>query len=147
MDKQAIIKRIMEEQEGIIKSLDKVIKLYKTTADIDEDNTLDPEDYSHQAEAQEMRLRYEQRLKGEQQKLSFLESSLHITTDIVKSGALIETDLYYFFIGLSIHPIKMDAKQILCVSEKAPVAQQLMGKQVGDFVTIGDKEIEIKDIK
>ena len=146
MTKKAIIKRIIEEQEKVISDLDKVISLYKTTADIDEDNTLDPEDYSHQAEAQEMRLRHEQRLKGEQLKLNFLESSLTVNTDIVKSGALIETDPYYIFIGISIHPIKLDDKEILCMSEKAPVAQQLMGKQVGDCITIGNNEIEIKGI-
>jgi len=147
MTKQAIIKRIIEEQEEVINDLEKVIGLYKTTADIDEDNTLDPEDYSHQAEAQEMRLRHEQRLKGEEQKLNFLKSSLNITTENVKSGALIETEPYYIFIGISIHPIKIGTKEILCVSEKAPVIQQLMGKKVGDGITIGDKKLEIIAIR
>jgi len=146
MTKQKIIKRIIEEQKEVINELDKVISLYKTTADIDEDNTLDPEDYSHQAEAQEMRLRHEQRLKGEQAKLKFLESSLNTDSDKVTSGALIETDPYFIFIGISIHPIKMENKEIICISEKAPVAQQLMGNQVGDFITIGDKKMEIKGI-
>ena len=147
MKKQEIINRIIEEQKEIIKDLEKVIDLYKTTSDIDEDNTLDPEDFSHQAEAQEMKLRHEQRLIGEKQKLNFLESALQIDADSAKSGALIETDPYYIFIGLSSHPIKMEAKEILSISEKAPVAQELLGKQVGDSFTIGDRTLEIKDIQ
>ena len=146
MVKTTIVNKLIEEQKGIIKSLEKMIQLYKTTSDIDEDDTIDPEDFSHQAEAQEMQLHHEQRLIGEKNKLRFLESSLQLDADYAKSGALLETETYYIFIGLAMHPIKMPNKEILCISEKAPLAKELLGKRTGENITIANKELEITAI-
>lgn len=147
MTKKEIINAIIEEQNKVVLDLEKSIEMYKSTSDIDEDDTLDPEDYSHQNEAQEMQFRHEERLKGEKDKLSYLESHKYRdATEKVETGSLVETEAQYIFIGFSMHPFGVNGKDMLCISEKAPITKAILGKEKGDSINIGDKSYTILNI-
>lgn len=146
MIKNEVLSAIIKEQQIILDDIKKTINVYETTADIDEDNTLDPEDYSHQTEAKEMQLRFQEKLKEEQAILDFLETHKNRVIHTVESGALIETEAHYIFIGVSVRSTTVNNKDALSVSEKAPIVNSLKGKEVGEKIVIGDKEYTILSI-
>lgn len=146
MIKNEVLSAIIKEQQIILDDIKKTINVYETTADIDEDNTLDPEDYSHQTEAKEMQLRFQEKLKEEQAILDFLETHKNRVIHTVESGALIETEAHYIFIGVSVRSTNVNNKDALSVSEKAPIVNSLKGKEVGEKIVIGDKEYTILSI-
>lgn len=146
MIKNEVLSAIIKEQQIILDDIKKTINVYETTADIDEDNTLDPEDYSHQTEAKEMQLRFQEKLKEEQAILDFLETHKNRVVHTVESGALIETEAHYIFIGVSVRSTTVNNKDALSVSEKAPIVNSLKGKEVGEKIVIGDKEYTILSI-
>lgn len=146
MIKNEVLSAIIKEQQIILDDIKKTINVYETTADIDEDNTLDPEDYSHQTEAKEMQLRFQEKLKEEQAILDFLETHKNRVIHTVESGALIETEAHYIFIGVSVRSTAVNNKDALSVSEKAPIVNSLKGKEVGEKIVIGDKEYTILSI-
>ena len=51
MDKAKILSAIIDEQEKVINNLKASIERYKQESNMDEDNTLDPDDYARQNEA------------------------------------------------------------------------------------------------
>ena len=48
MDKAKILSAIIDEQEKVINNLKASIERYKQESNMDEDNTLDPDDYARQ---------------------------------------------------------------------------------------------------
>ena len=58
MNKNEIIKSIINEQNVVISTIENSISRYKNASDIDENDSIDPEDFSHQYEAKEMQLLY-----------------------------------------------------------------------------------------
>jgi hypothetical protein len=71
MDKAKILSAIIDEQEKVINNLKASIERYKQESNMDEDNTLDPDDYARQNEAKDMQLRYENMLKSAKHNLNF----------------------------------------------------------------------------
>jgi hypothetical protein len=74
MNKNEIIKSIINEQKVVISTIENSVSRYKNASDIDENDSIDPEDFSHQDEAKEMQLRYEQILVQAKNNLDFLET-------------------------------------------------------------------------
>ncbi len=56
MDKAFILSSIIDEYQKVIDNLKASVERYKHESDIDEDNTLDPEDYARQTEAKDSNL-------------------------------------------------------------------------------------------
>lgn len=144
MTRQDILYKIIDEQRKVIENLEQSVQRYKTASDIDEDSTLDPEDFSHQSEAKDMQLRFESMLRDAQSDLEFLQKETEGSHHEIESGCIIDTDGYYLFIGLSMPQFKINNKEVLCISEDAPIFQELEDKKVGDTVNLGNRSLEIK---
>lgn len=146
MDKVKILSAIIDEQLKVIGNLKASIERYKHESDLDEDQTLDPEDYARQNEAKDMQLRYEKMLNAANLNLKVLENAKSEIHKEIKIGTLIETDKSYIFVGISIPAFKFDGKDVISVSEDAPVFKNLKSKKIGDTVEFGNTNFEIKSI-
>ena len=143
MDKVKIISAIIEEQQKVINSLKSSAERYKSEADLDEDQTQDPEDYSRQNEAKDMQLRYEKLLLTAQKNWSILEKAKSENYTEIEIGTLIETDKNYIFVGISLPVFKYEGKDVISVSEEAPVFQTLKSKTLGDTLELGNNNFKI----
>ena len=143
MDKVKIISAIIEEQQKVINSLKSSAERYKSEADLDEDQTQDPEDYSRQNEAKDMQLRYEKLLLTAQKNWNILEKAKSENYTEIKIGTLIETDKNYIFVGISLPVFKYEGKDVISVSEEAPVFQTLKSKTLGDTLELGNNNFKI----
>lgn len=53
-------------------------------------------------------------------------------SDKVRLGSLVATSLAHYFIAISAGVFKQDGNLIYCISSGSPIAQLLLGKEVGD---------------
>ena len=143
MDKAKILSAIIDEQEKVINNLKASIERYKQESNMDEDNTLDPEDYSRQNEAKDMQLRYEKLLLTAQKNWNILEKAKSENYTEIEIGTLIETDKNYIFVGISLPVFKYEGKDVISVSEEAPVFQTLKSKTLGDTLELGNNNFKI----
>lgn len=69
------------------------------------------------------------------------------TGGVVKSGSLVETDSALYFIAVGLGVITVSGKQIVVLSPKSPLAQQLWGKKVSNTFTFNQKTALILNIR
>lgn len=146
MDKKKLLDKIIEEQEKIIENLEVNVERFRKASDLDEDSTLDSQDFSNQAQAKEMQLRFEQFLRSSQQDLNFLQNLPEERTDKIERGSVIETDKFYFFVGVSTANFKFGGKEVICFTEQAPIFKKIQQKNAGDTFKMGEKELKILSI-
>ena len=146
MNKNEIIKSIINEQNVVISTIENSVSRYKNASDIDENDSIDPEDFSHQDEAKEMQLRYEQILVQAKNNLDFLETYKNKETTKIELGSLIETEDLYIFIGISLQQFMLNGKNVIAISEDAPIYKSIKEKTIGEKITIGTIENTIISI-
>lgn len=91
----------------------------------------------------------------EQEKLGQQVQELEHTRNILKKidierksnsiglGSLVKTSLADYFIAISAGTFKHESGMVYCISTKAPIAQLLMGKSVGDSFMFNGKTYAI----
>ena len=141
-----ILNEIIKNQEELINNLIKSLATYETTTDLDEQSTIDLDDQSHQADLQDMKIEMNQKLTMEKNDLQLIKSLKMREADEVKEGAVVETDMGWFFIGFTFAPIDHNGKKILGVSLDAPAFAANEGKKKGDEMILGDNKQKIKAI-
>jgi hypothetical protein len=146
MNKNEVIKSIIKEQNVVISNIENSVSRYKNASDIDENDSVDPEDFSHQDEAKEMQLRYEQILVQAKTNLDFLETYKDKETTKIELGSLIETEDLYIFIGISLQQFMLNGKNVIAISEDAPIYKSIKEKTIGEKITIGTIENSILSI-
>jgi hypothetical protein len=146
MNKNEIIKSIINEQNAVISTIENSVSRYKNASDIDENDSIDPEDFSHQDEAKEMQLRYEQILVQAKNNLDFLETYKDKETTKIELGSLIETEDLYIFIGISLQQFMFNGKNVIAISEDAPIYNSIKEKTIGEKIAIGTIENTIISI-
>lgn len=146
MKREELLDKVMEEQLKVIENLKKSVDRYKKASDIDEDDTIDSDDFARQTEAKDMQLRFEKILNQEEQYLKFIKSERETLYIEVEKGAIVETDKAYFFVGVSLSPFQFNGKDVFCISTEAPIFQSLKNKKNGDKVKLGINEHKIIEI-
>ncbi|MFN8325111.1 hypothetical protein [Flavobacterium sp.] len=148
MKKSEILDLILVKQKQIISNLEQTIAHYHLDSNLDEDDTLDPEDYSHQDEASEMKFRLKEILNKAKTDYNFIQNNLNSVHQSIENGALIKIEENgYIFIGVSIPPFVADNNKIITISEKAPIFSNIKDLLVGDKITIGNKTYTIITIE
>jgi hypothetical protein len=132
VDKLQLQKTMLNMYETIINDLKEELKVKETLAHIDEDNTLDPEDYSNQTVSKEMKMLLQKQLDKSQfdfekvKNMDFSEKSEAVV------GALVTTDMFNFILGVATTPFLFGNMQIVGVSTEAPIFSSLLGRKEGD---------------
>jgi hypothetical protein len=148
MKKSEILDLILVKQKQIISNLEQTIAHYHLDSNLDEDDTLDPEDYSHQDEASEMKFRLKEILNKAKTDYNFIQNNLNSVHQSIENGALIKIEENgYIFVGVSIPPFVADNNKIITISEKAPIFSNIKDLLVGDKITIGNKTYTIITIE
>ena len=145
-DKLRLQESLIKNFQDLVHHIQDELVDKKSMADLEEGDTLDPEDYSKQNESNEMvhLLRNQlQKTLLEIDKLARIDFS---KKDKVGTGALVKTENFMFFIGVAISPFTFEENQIVGVSIEAPIYHSIRDKKVGDtfqFAGIQDKIIAI----
>ena len=146
MDKKKAIQLLIEQQEIAIAELGKAMQRYKNDADIDEDATKDPQDFSNQTVSKEAERRVAQQINRAEEDKATLERFMDEAYNTVQSGALIETDKQLFLAGIAMGGFDSSVIDVLCISADSPAYELVAGKKAGDSFTLGDNEYKITKV-
>jgi hypothetical protein len=146
MNKEALKSKLISIQEITILELSEKVEMQHSMVDIDEDDTMDPEDFSHQYESGEM----EQIMKSQ---LANAKRGLKILNDIdfsektkIEPGAFVQTNKFNFFIGFSTVPFDVDDTHIIGISTYSPIYTSMENKKVGDSYSFNGVDYQIEKI-
>jgi hypothetical protein len=147
VDKTQLQKEMLTMYETIIHDLRAELKTKESLVNLDEDNTLDPEDYSNQTESREMKMLIQKQLDKalfdyeKVKKIDFSEKTVAVV------GALVTTDMFNFILGVATTPFLFGNKQIVGVSTEAPIFSSLLGRKVGDSFQFSGNQYNINHIQ
>jgi hypothetical protein len=133
--------------ETIIYDLSEELRAKKTLTDLDEGNTLDPEDFSNQTESREMTLLLEKQIEKTRFDLDRLQHIDFSEKSEAGIGALVTTDMFNFVLGVATTPFLFGNVQIVGVSPEAPIFRYLVGKKQGESFTYSGNMYNIHTIQ
>lgn len=146
MQKTEILQQIREKLEDNIRELTNSLETQRSASNIDEGDTKDPEDFSQQSESRDMEMALQIQLDSAQAQLNRLEEFSGRKSNGTESGALVETDKNWFYMGISFSPMKVGDKELYGVSPDSPAYNSIKGKSSGDRFTIGNNEHRILNV-
>jgi len=144
--KEKIRTRILEIEKQELAGMQQMLRTYREAADLDEESTLDPEDFSQQDQSRESARNLEIRVNRAKQAL---DSFLNLPTETkgkVEPGALVLTDSLNFYIGISTQQFQLDGKTFVGLNTDAPVYKSLENKKAGDTVEFNGKKYRIEEV-
>lgn len=147
MNKKEILLLIREKLENNIYELTRSLDAQRSASDIDEGDTRDPEDFSQQSESRDKEMALQIQLDAAHAQLIRLDEFSGKMVSIAETGALIETDHNWFFMGISFSPINAGGKELYGVSPDSPAFSAMRGKSEGGKFTIGNNEHTIASIQ
>lgn len=146
MDKTKILQLIREHLENNINVLTESLDSQQSASDMDEGDTLDPEDYSQQSESRDKVMALQIQLDTARAQLSKLEDFSGRKVNGTESGALVETDKNWFYMGIALSSIKAGTKELYGISPDSPAYNAIKGKSIGDKFKIGNADHKIVGI-
>ena len=146
MNKKELKESLHKAQEQMIKDLKMEIDSIHEGMDLDEEDTMDPEDFSHQTEAGTMVMTLRERLRVAEDQLKVIDTLPEEKMEEVGPGTVVETKNRRLYISISSRPFVHQGKEIIPISTKAPICSHIMGKKRGDKISFGKSEEIILDI-
>ena len=143
MNKEEVLQIITRQLESNIKEITNSLEDYKAASNLDEGDTMDPEDFSQQSEQKEMQYQMQIQLDNARAGLSRLKEFSGKQFSVAKSGALVETDKNWILLGVPIPSLKVGDKELLGISPESPAYHVLNGKTKGDSFTLGKNSYTI----
>ena len=146
MNKDEALQAIAAQLENNVRELSESLEGYRASSDLDENDTKDMEDFSQQSEQKEMQYRMQIQLDQAEGALARLREFSGESLDEAKTGALVETDQNWFYLGISFPGVQIDGKEVLGLSNESPAFIAMHGKKKGDSFSIGNTVYKIKGV-
>lgn len=147
IDKNELRKVMISNYENILAELHEELATKKGSSDLDENDTLDLEDYSTQTVSNVMVDLLKEQIAKTEKDLERIQSIDFSAKSEATVGALVTTDMFNFFLGVATVPFLYDHKQIVGVSVSAPIFVNIKGKKVGDSFTFSGNQYNIHAIQ
>lgn len=144
--KQLLIQELISIQNDLIHNLSTILENYKAGADIDEEDTRDPEDFSHQGEWTKASQELTTRIEHAKEDLNLIKNiSLH-TIETIAPNAVVKTNDLNFIVGVAVPPFTFSNEKYVGISTLAPIYQIMKGKKKGDSFAFGNHSYTIADV-
>lgn len=147
MNKSDVKAKMVAAQKSLIEDINALITSLDTTANLDEETTLDLEDFSQQEEANTLKQIHMNHLSAAQVDLSFLEKINVQPTDTVGIGALVETENASYYISISTPLFHENGKNLMGLSIQSPLFNRMKGKKAGDSFEFANHTYHILSIQ
>src|SRR5690349_650675 len=132
MNKQEILSQMAAQLEANMHELTESLESYEAASNMDEGDTVDPDDFSKQAEYKEMQMRMQVQYDQVKSSLIRLRDLAAKDHSQAEAGALLETDRGWFFLGIPLASMQIDGKELLGISAESPAYASIKGKKEGD---------------
>lgn len=146
MDKNKLKNTLLKMQDELITELTEKVSTTHSMVDLDEGDTMDPEDFSHQYESGEMEELIKIQLKKAKLNKDLLQEMDFSSKTAAVNGAFVVTNHLNILVGYPVTPFDFEGYHIVGISSDAPLFPFIQGKEKGDTFAYSGKEYEIKDI-
>lgn len=147
MDKAKTKIEIEKRQQAIIDDMITSRNRMKAAADIDENETTDPEDLSRQNELGTMATRLKFMLQKANDDMTTLMDLPLDTGDAIMEGSMVVTERFVFYVGIAVHPFDLEGARVVSISTDAPIYVAMRGKKTGDTFELSGQACEILEVQ
>jgi hypothetical protein len=133
MNKNALFQELRELKIQMILELKENVRTAHDTVDIDESETIDLEDLSHQFEGGEMEQLFKEQLKRAEEDLLALKGLDIAIKDHAVPGSVVFTENFNFIIGIPALPFQFENTQFVGISTESAIFQEMKGKRSGEM--------------
>lgn len=146
MNKQALKEALISFQQKSIANLTEKISTTHSMVDVDESDTIDPEDLSHQSESLQSEQLFKQQLSKARQDLKLIESIDFSLKRFVEPGAFIQTEKFNFLVACATTPFDFDGFHITGISVDSPIYKEMKGLTKGAQFDLSGNKYQIIEI-
>lgn len=147
MEKMKVKAHLIAQQRALIGELNELIQNFRSVAVLDANDTIDPEDQSHQFEWKEMEQMNRVQLNRAQRGLDLLESLDFSPKSQVRTGAIVATNSLSFIIGYATMPFDLDGIRYVGISVDSPIYSIMSTKKQNDTFEYAGKMYTINTIQ
>jgi len=144
--RKKIINHLIELKEQEIKALEDSYKIFNESADLDEETTLELDDFSKQDQSRDSARNVLMRVNLAKENLSDFKNLRPQLVEEITSGNVVLTDKVNFVIGLAFKDFNWENEKYIGISTDAPIFSELQFKKEGDTLVFNGVEYQIKEV-
>lgn len=144
--RREIINFLIELKEKEIKALEDSYKIFADSADLDEESTLELDDFSKQDQSRDSARNVLTRIEKAKENLAKFKDIRPQLVDEITNGNVVLTDKVNFVIGLAFKDFEWKNKKFIGISVEAPIFAELQWKKEGETLVFNQVEYKIKEI-
>ena len=146
MNKVTLKDRLIEIQKTIINEINEKIVTTHSMVDVDESDTIDSEDLSHQTESMLTEQLFKVKLQKAENDLQLLYKINFDVKTKVEPGALVKTEMFHFIVAMATVPFDLDGIHIIVISSESHIYSEMKGLEKGESFNFTDKSYTILEI-
>jgi transcription elongation GreA/GreB family factor len=147
LDKSLIFQKCVDVLEERIKQIQGERAQVQASANDETKSSVGDKYETGRAMAQLEIERFTQQLIENEKLLNRLQELKEVQArDRIVPGSLVHTSKGYFYVSVSLGIIESDGYHFYCISPEAPLGSALLGKRVGDLVTINGRSFQIMTV-
>ncbi|ADX68376.1 MULTISPECIES: hypothetical protein [Weeksella] len=144
--RKEIIDHLIELKRNEIKKLEESHKIYAESADLDEESSLELDDFSQQNQSTDAARNLQLRIDREKDLLNqFINLKPELVPEITE-GNVVFTDKVNMVIGLAFKDFEWNGKRFVGISTSAPIFEALVGKRENDTLNFNGIDYTIEEI-
>lgn len=145
-NRREVIDHLIQLKKDEIKGLEESYKIYAESADLDEDSSLELDDFAHQTLSTESARNIQLRIDTERENLNKFINLRPELIDEITEGNVVFTDKVNFVIGMAFKDFEWKGKRFVGISTQAPIFEALVGKRAGDKVSFNGVDYKVDQI-
>lgn len=141
-----VIQHLILLKQDEINSLKESEKIYAEGADLDEESSLELDDFAQQSQSTDAARNLQIRIKQATIDLENFKALRPELVNEITEGNVVLTDKLNFVIGLSFKDFEWENKKFVGISTQAPIFDALVGKRAGDKLEFNGIDYTIEEI-
>lgn len=137
---------LIELKSKEIEALEESHKIYADGADLDEESSLELDDFAQQSQSTDSARNLEMRINQAKENLEAFKNVRPELVNEITEGNVVLTDKINFVIGLAFKDFEWEGRKFIGISTEAPIFEALVGKRQGDKVEFNGIQYTIEEI-
>jgi len=144
--RKEVIAHLIELKSQEIKALEDSHQIFADGADLDEESSLELDDFAQQSQSTDSARSLQIRINQAKENLEAFKNVRPELVDEITEGNVVFTDQVNFVIGLAFKDFEWENKKFVGISTQAPIFEALVGKREGDKVEFNGINYTIEEI-
>ncbi|MGU9939813.1 hypothetical protein ACNFNZ_14720 [Empedobacter brevis] len=141
-----VIQHLIQLKQDEINALKESERIYTESADLDEESSLELDDFAQQSQSTDSARNLQIRINQATEDLNNFKVLRPELIDEITEGNVVLTDKVNFVIGLSFKDFEWENKKFVGISTQAPIFEALLGKRAGDKIEFNGIKYTIEEI-